>query len=157
MKEMIYEDGTKHEPEILHEDIYKGYKFYIVSYGTHPCCYVEIPVTSPYYEKGYDDIPIFCHGGLTFSGERDFANFAWCIGWDFAHAGDQYGTRWENGHEWLTEELLDECISVIDQLVEGSPSKTAYDLSYTDIYDFTAASKEDKESFFNELYKDEEE
>ncbi len=44
MKEMIYEPTKK--IELLYNDIYKGYHFYIISYGTHPCCYVEIPSKS---------------------------------------------------------------------------------------------------------------
>lgn len=211
MKEMIYGD-PRHDAEVLHEDVYKSYKFYIVSYGTHPCCYVELPGGSPYYEKDYDDIPVSCHGGLTFCGPKDFANFGWCIGWDFAHYDDFYGIGGAHGHKWTTEELLDECINVIDQLVtltlsdetrleefydpwlgktmyytpkeiEGwkdtyarikkdidsgnmtldeffnfiaERKKAATDLSYGDVYDFTHISKEDKEKFFNELFKKEE-
>lgn len=38
MIEMIYKRATQ---ELLYQGEYKGYRFFIVSYGTHPCAYVE--------------------------------------------------------------------------------------------------------------------
>lgn len=46
MKEMIYKNYMENGQEvieILDEGVYKGFHYVIVSYGTHPCAYVEIP------------------------------------------------------------------------------------------------------------------
>lgn len=81
MKEMVY---GKRKFEVLHEGIYKDYKFFIISYGSHPCAYVE-------NKKNYKDydcdelINIDVHGGFTFCGEKCGVN---CIGWDYNHLGD---------------------------------------------------------------------
>lgn len=51
VKAMVYrkESGNR---EILHRGEYKGHQFYIVSYQTHPCCYVKTDMPdSEAYEK----------------------------------------------------------------------------------------------------------
>ena len=92
MKEMIYKDMST--PEILDEGHYKQYHYAIVSLGSHPCAYVELPENHQFYEKFYDDIPIECHGGLT------------------------YSSITFQGRTWSTEEILSEVKQVIDQLCE---------------------------------------
>lgn len=68
------------------------------------CGYVGVPESHPYFEKGYDDVNVDVHGGLTFAnfcrpredeaqgichtpapGEPDHV---WWLGFDCAHAGD---------------------------------------------------------------------
>lgn len=49
--------------------------------------YVRIPREHKFYQKGYDDIPIECHGGLTFAGDLE-NDGDWYIGFDTAHAFD---------------------------------------------------------------------
>ena len=39
MKEMVY--SSTHTKEVLHSGEYKGYKFCILTLGTHPTAYVE--------------------------------------------------------------------------------------------------------------------
>jgi hypothetical protein len=51
----------------------------------HLCGYVYIPEGHPLFGKGYDEIDIDVHGGLTFS-ER--VGKYWLIGFDCAHMGD---------------------------------------------------------------------
>lgn len=41
IKPMIYK--TERKREILAHDAYKGYEFAIISLGTHPCAYIDIP------------------------------------------------------------------------------------------------------------------
>lgn len=60
MKDMTYQ--PKFIREILHEGTYKGYQFYIISYGVHPCAYIEIPSDSKLYGKHYFDIDIDVYG-----------------------------------------------------------------------------------------------
>ena len=123
MKEMVYQKNRI--KEILSEGEYCGYHVVIVSYGTHPCAYVEIPKNHPYYGKYYGDLDIDVHGGLTFGshlshvlGERGLNGFY--IGWDYAHAGDYYEGLPFSPHDkkWTTEEIFEDVKSVIHQLQE---------------------------------------
>ena len=55
------------------------------------CGYVGLPENNKYYKKKYDDIPIDCHCGLTYSkpglfGQND--NDTWWIGFDCGHFFD---------------------------------------------------------------------
>lgn len=124
MKEMIYKAMST--PEILDEGHYKQYHYAIVSLGSHPCAYVELPENHQFYEKFYDDIPIECHGGLTYSGrgllpsEHPEHKKGYWIGWDYAHYTDYtfYSSITFQGRTWSTEEILSEVKQVIDQLCE---------------------------------------
>ena len=112
--------------EVLYKDTYRGYNYFIINYGTHPCAYVEIPKNHSYFKKSYMDIEdIEVHGGLTFSSDKLLLlDNSWFIGWDYAHYGDYVGFSPDifgiNDEEkkWTTEEIIDECISVINQLIE---------------------------------------
>lgn len=143
MKEMIYKPETDGlAPEILHEGDYKGYHFLIVSYGIHPCAYVEIPKGHPWYGKDYcywndeveEDISniIDCHGGLTYSGNLRHVlgeSDRWFLGWDYAHVGDFEGmyldtrlsgidfSAFLHDKKWTTEEIYAEVCNVIEQIV----------------------------------------
>ena len=126
-KEMIYKPQM-HEAEVLESNTYNGFNYTVVSYGTHPCCYVEIPQTHPLFKKHYDyDCcqKIDCHGGVTFTDFKDFGDGEkWYIGWDYAHCNDYAGYYQAIGHtggylkKWTTEEMIQECKNVIDQLHE---------------------------------------
>ena len=122
---MIYTDKTG-KPRILFRDMYKGYEYIIVSYGTHPCCYIGLPSNHEYYELDYDSIDLDVHGGLTYSGRLlhlpDIDRDKWYIGWDYAHMGDRFGNRditdrFYKDHTWKTKELIKECIDAIDELI----------------------------------------
>lgn len=125
MKQMAYTTATK-EAEILATGVYENFKYYVVSYGTHPCAYVDVSNTS-LANTDYHEIDIECHGGLTYS--RDYlsavdterVNGKWYIGWDYAHFGDYtfypyVGEEWEK--RWTTEEIVAECKNVINQIVD---------------------------------------
>ena len=128
MKEIVYQENWTPENkaiDILDEGIYKNYHYAIVSFGSHPCAYIELPKGHKYYGKDYDDIPIDCHGGLTYSSEGILPSSSiyhrdgYWIGWDYAHLGDYCG--WFNvfdntGKKWTTEEILQEVKEVIEQL-----------------------------------------
>lgn len=51
----------------------------------HLCGYVHLTQDNDYYGVEYDNIPVSCHGGLTYSSEH---NDEWVIGFDCAHFGD---------------------------------------------------------------------
>lgn len=61
------------------------------------CGYVGLKEGNAYYGKHYDDIPVDCHGGLTYSEgflpvlEDSWDNKdLWWIGFDTGHLGDGY-------------------------------------------------------------------
>lgn len=127
MKEMIYKNQStmKDGREVLDSGISFGFNFYIISFGSHPCCYVEIPDNHPLYLEKYDDIEIECHGGLTFSSSKltgiDETGLKWFIGWDFAHCDDYYCSPVGSdvkGHKWTLDELICEVDNVCKQLKE---------------------------------------
>ena len=100
-----------------------GFNYFIISFGSHPCCYVEIPKDHSCYGLEYDEIEIVCHGGLTFSNDKlygvDKTGPKWFIGWDFAHCGDYFyaNDQFEiEGHKWTLAELQDQVLKVCKQL-----------------------------------------
>jgi len=140
MKPMEYK-GERNS-EILYEGEYNGFNFRILSLGTHPCAYVNLPKDHIYFKRNYEHMDIDCHCGLTFSEIGicetipDKKN-EWWIGWDYAHAGDYYGnipefTKLRNllceekkstNKKWTTEEIYGEVKNVIEQLIEVKNEK----------------------------------
>lgn len=128
MEEMIYCEPLE-ERKILDSGEYEGYKYYIVSLGTHPCAYVEIPKGHKYYGKidgdAYD-LDIDVHGGITF-GDWNLCGVSdnYMIGWDYSHYND-FSYSFANvfvddfghflGKKWTTEEILKDVKSVIHQV-----------------------------------------
>lgn len=55
-KRMKYTKETQYR--ILASGHYQGYKYMIVSHGTHPTAYVRIPEGHPYYKKDYSKIDL---------------------------------------------------------------------------------------------------
>lgn len=53
--------------------------------------YIGLPESHPLAGKDYDNIPVDCHGGLTFSqkGDGPFPVGYWWYGWDYTHLGDR--------------------------------------------------------------------
>ena len=120
MKEMVYISDPNADREILDEGYVHGYHYCIVSLGSHPCAYVEIPKDHPCYGLNYEKIKVSCHGGLTYSEKGIGPLFpdAFWIGWDYMHFGDRiempsYGAR---GKTWTTREILTEVENVVYQL-----------------------------------------
>jgi hypothetical protein len=124
MKEMKYKNQK--DREILEQGNYMGYNFWIISYGSHPCAYVELQKEHPYYGKcdcdAYD-LDINVHGGITFGnyGLGDtISKDKYLLGWDYNHYNDynykdeQYGLA--SGKKWTTEEIFRDVKSVIKQL-----------------------------------------
>ena len=127
-KKMIYSEESK--LELIGQGTYKGFKYYVINLGTHPTAYVGIAKGRKYWGYDYHDIPINVHGDLTYSDDRLFGGRVevkqWIIGWDYAHWGDYLG--WYMSHpelmgvndkKWTTEEIIEDCKSVIDQIVEA--------------------------------------
>lgn len=125
MRDMIYQSSWLNPPEQIANGEYKGFNYYVLNLGTHPCAYIDVTETK-LKNTDYDSIDIECHGGLTYASEhlRTVDKEGWFVGWDYAHAGDfagydlKYPSIGYPGRMWTTQEIVDECKEVIDQLVE---------------------------------------
>lgn len=129
-EEMEYKNYN--EIKLLYNDIYNGYHYFIISYGTHPCAYISINENDILYGKGYLDIEdnynINVHGGFTYAhnelrlSENTTLYNPWYLGWDYAHVGDYFGYRCDLLNEldkkWSTLEIIEECKNVINQIKE---------------------------------------
>lgn len=72
--------------------------------------YVGLPPWHPYYKMDYDNIPVSCHGGLTYAGLDDDEKL-WVIGFDTAHSGD-------DKYKWPKQMVLSECQHIVYQCME---------------------------------------
>ena len=45
MKEMIYSAKRLNPPEMLADGEYKGFHFFVLSFGIHPCAYIDVTET----------------------------------------------------------------------------------------------------------------
>jgi len=117
----------KDNVEVVLTDTYKGYKYAITCVdGMWYCAYIVIPKDNKYYKVDYDFIPLDVHGGLTFGDYHRCLNGEWCIGWDYAHAGDynpglgdfQFDFFGAPAHKWTVKEIEVECKDAIDQLIK---------------------------------------
>jgi hypothetical protein len=89
----------------------------------HLCGYVTLTTDNECFGKEYDDIPVSCHGGLTYASNQ---GPNWVIGFDCAHYDDLqpfytdqdiYGdNRVYKDMEFVTEE----CESICEQISEKS-------------------------------------
>ena len=119
--EMIYSNkisDSKNGYTILADGEYNEHEFKIISYGSHPCCYVKLNPDEKYYGKAKDEIPLLCHGGVSFAmvveNDDRFENGFW-IGWDYAHYGDAWGTA-IHGRMYTTQMLIADVKETIDEL-----------------------------------------
>jgi hypothetical protein len=90
MKLLIQERPWEHEPdreEWVHE--LTGYKCTVWRHPTFGSLngYVAIPKGHRVWGKGYDDVDVDVHGGLTYANE-DKETSEWVFGFDCTHAGD---------------------------------------------------------------------
>lgn len=100
-----------------------GFKWYVISLGTHPCCYISLPKDHKFFGMDYDDIyydddcNFCCHGGLTFSSNHllDFED-GWYIGWDYTHLGDYTPFIDDNGVKYTVSMLIADVCEVICDL-----------------------------------------
>lgn len=123
MKEMVYK--AELETEILHEGVYQGRKFVILSRGYHPTAYIQVKDYEPHIRDYYD---LDVNGGATYFGkaywdEADINNY---VGWDYIHYGDFSGLFIGRGNvleyeskKWTTQEIFEEVKTAIEQLNNG--------------------------------------
>lgn len=124
MKQMEYK--KLYSRELLARGNYKDHEYFVISFGSHPCGYVKLNKENIDKAK---DAP--CHGGVTYAetylniseDERLEGSF---IGWDYAHFNDYYycGKDSFGSYKYTTEEIVSECINVIDWLKANERSMT---------------------------------
>lgn len=121
IKEMKYTDIRIED--ILARGQYLGIKYYVKTYGTHPCGYLEVD-KDIYNDKDFIE-SIKVHGGITYKNNSlrisesniIYGNF---IGWDYAHAGDYMGFLISCefcDKKYSTLEIIEDCKYVISQIV----------------------------------------
>ena len=126
IKPMIYDKNRSGKAEQIAAGTYKNFDYYVLNLKMHPTAYVDV---SDSLLNGicYDEIDIYCHGGLTYSESTldTVDKKGWFIGWDYAHYGDymdygdiSFNNIFSNDKKWTTEEIVEECKNVINQIVE---------------------------------------
>lgn len=126
------------------------YEFAVISFGTHPCCYIRIPYTHPLFGKSGSDVQIF-ENEITYVDEylKDVDDYlkdidsdgkSWWIGWDHAHCTDYIGfvlplginfpffdigdnDKEEKPKKWTTDEMIKECLTAINVLIAREGKK----------------------------------
>ena len=95
-----------------------------MNHSGHLCGYVILTLDNDYFGMDYDDIPVDCHGGLTYASDE---GSNWVIGFDCAHLGDLQ--PFYNEMEWFgggvyrdMEFVTGECESICEQIAEKSKS-----------------------------------
>lgn len=81
-----------------HEGLTCGMAYHLGAYNG----YVKLLEDHPYRHADYDDIPVHCHGGLTYGPDDD----GW-VGFDTLHAGDVWGEDEISADELTAEQLRD--------------------------------------------------
>lgn len=125
IRPVIYNKNRPGSAEQIAGGTYKNFDYYVLNLKTHPTAYIDV-TNSPL--NGCDeDIDISCHGGITWCDNfvKHIDKKGWFIGWDYAHYGDYMGygdvlfnNMFQYKKKWTTEEIVEECKNVIDQIVE---------------------------------------
>ena len=125
--EMVYKE-SRCEPQVLAHGFYHGRNYYVVSFGTYPCAYIDVSdlwgktwEEQKYLENVLEDT-IDCHGKMNYSDTELVVEdkTGWYIGWDYDHSTDYNGNipYKSLAKKWTTSEIVSECKGVIDQ-IEG--------------------------------------
>lgn len=91
---------------------YKGFSCVVLFMPMgYRCGYVGLPKGNKYYEKDYDDIPVSCHWGLTYSENHLFwqdDKDIWWIGFHCGHLCD--GMDKETFEKYYMDELKSKAV-----------------------------------------------
>lgn len=159
MNNLVY--GDFKTPKILKHGECLNYKYVIVSYGSHPCAYVQILKDHCLYNPNasyMDYMNIVVHGGITYAEEgvcslmdnEDYSHGFW-IGWDYAHGGDYFYNKYtsSSGKQYTIGDIYIDVYSVINQLIkkqisaESDPNEfdEGYNKAIQDIIDIIETLK----------------
>jgi hypothetical protein len=106
-----------------HKDVVR---FLIMRGPVALCAYVGVPESHPLAGQDYGNLPVECHGGLTFSGKGGYKSFPegwWWYGWDYGHSGD-YATYYDEsplaglrdrstGRQWTPKQVDEDSWSAL--------------------------------------------
>ena len=116
-KEMVY-TNAEIKSHILSCGIKNNIEYIIINNkGWYPCCYLGIPLNHPLTNKNYNDIPLQCHGGLTFGKVGEDGSLLpsgkYWLGWDYGHCDDyvrflSHSGYTVTGKKWTLNELEEE-------------------------------------------------
>lgn len=126
---------------VIAQGTYKGLNYYVKNIeGMHPTAYIELSQKFRLYNDAYElekyegKVSIECHGGVTYvsqtlrgvdnDGERNHR----FVGWDYGHCTDFSGyyigsERFSEKKKWTTEEIIEECKEVIEQILNLEGNK----------------------------------
>lgn len=137
-----FEDVCKDKPGTIYADWeINGYRCLVSRGPSSLCAYVGVKPEHIIYGIDYEELPIKCHGGLTYSIKGDdsfiWPSGYWWIGWDYGHSGDKsthdnnfsYLPSYSNdSHAWTPDEVVAEVPEVVEQLkkIKRIP-RTEYD------------------------------
>lgn len=78
---------------IAHDICQDGARIIVMRGPAAWCAYLGVPKDHPLAGLDYDDIPLDCHGGLTYAseGKGHWPSDRYWYGWDYSHAGDKFG------------------------------------------------------------------
>ena len=114
--------GHLGESALLDTGTIDGYRYAIITLGSHPCAYVEVPEGHP-YRQGHRESSIRCHGGITYSEPyappaMELKEKSLWFGWDYAHGGDYIALPGYTspGKRYTLEEIQQDVRDVIAQL-----------------------------------------
>lgn len=78
--------------EVFETGFVFGVPYYILRGPCCPCVYLGVTKNHPMAGIHYDDLPIKCHGGLTYSdygNNHPLPSTHYWFGWDYGHYGDK--------------------------------------------------------------------
>lgn len=127
-EQLVADETPDKEPGKVYADWYEdGIRCLIMRGPIGLCAYIGVPEGHPLAGFDYDDLPLSCHGGLTFSSMGDGhyrpKGFYW-YGWDYSHSGDyafyydkeplkELGAHHQDDRKWLPHEVEQEIKSVL--------------------------------------------
>ena len=106
------------EGDILVDEHHDGVRYLVMRGLGALCAYVGVPVRHPLAGLGADELPLNCHGGLTFAGKGAGdpyrpGRYYW-YGWDYGHFQDAlfFSSR-VKGIKWTVKKVVPEVESVV--------------------------------------------
>lgn len=109
--------------EIIKDWMEGGIRCLIMRGPVSFCAYLGVPEGHPLDGLSYEEIPLTCHGGLTFAGINKSDGIRpknwYFFGWDYAHASDKCHYEIELPHfsedekDWTDKEVEHEIKSVL--------------------------------------------
>ena len=99
--------------KILVDQFDNGFRFLVMRGPAALCAYFGVSKDHPLAGRSYDDIPIECHGGLTYAteGKGNWPEGWYWYGWDYAHCDDYViyddtMTTPRNGKKWTVKTVV---------------------------------------------------